>query len=95
VPKAYLIAHITVTDPDRYPEYTTLSTPAVESFGGRFVARGGTSEVLEGESKSRHVIIEFPDLETARAFYASDAYQEAASIRRTVAESDFVLVEGA
>lgn len=95
MPKAYLIAHVTVNDPERYKEYVRLDTPVVERFGGRFVVRGGEAEVLEGAAKDRHVVIEFPDMETARAFYASSDYQRAAAIRRATAESDLVLVEGA
>ena len=95
MPKAYVIAHITVTDPERYREYVTRDTPIVERHGGRFVVRGGRSETLEGASKNRHVVIEFPDMEAARAFYNSDEYQEVSRIRHATADSDLILVEGA
>ena len=95
MPKAYMIAHITVTDPERYREYVERDTPIVEAHGGRFVVRGGPSETVEGASKDRHVVIEFPDMEAARAFYRSDEYQEVAAIRQATAESDLILVEGA
>ena len=95
MPKAYVLAHITVTDPERYREYVTRDTPIVEEFGGRFLVRAGESETVEGASKDRHVVIEFPDLETARRFYRSETYQEVARIRRDTAESDIVIVEGA
>ena len=95
MPKGYVIAHITVTDPERYAEYVRRDTPIVERFGGRFLARAGPSETLEGASKDRHVVIEFPDMETARTFYRSDEYQEVSRIRQAFAESDLILVEGA
>ena len=53
MPKGYLICHITVTDPERYPEYVRRDTPILESLGAKFVVRGGTSETLEGETGSR------------------------------------------
>ena len=95
MPKAYVIAHITVTHPERYREYVTRDTPIVEGFGGRFVVRAGASETVEGAFKDRHVVIEFPDMDTARRFYHSDEYQEVSRIRRDTAESDIVIVEGA
>lgn len=94
MPKGYLIAHITVRDPERYKEYVALDTPVVERFGGRFVVRGGRSETVEGESLSRHVVVEFPDYETAMAFYNSADYQKAAEIRRATADSQLIVVEG-
>ena len=95
MPKAYVIAHITVRDPARYAEYVRGDTPVVERFGGRFLVRGGPSETLEGGSKDRHVVIEFPDMKTARAFWASEDYQRVAAIRREAADGDLILVEGA
>ena len=94
MPKGYVIAHITVRDPERYQEYVRLDTPIVERHGGRFVVRGGRSEVVEGETNERHVVVEFPSYEAARAFYDDPEYQKAAEIRRATADSVFVLVEG-
>ena len=56
MPKGYVIGHITVTDPDAYPEYVRLDTPIVEQYGGRFVVRGGQSEAPEGPMKDRQVL---------------------------------------
>ena len=94
MPKGYIIGHITVTDPEAYAEYVRRDTPILESYGGRFLVRGGRSEAPEGPMKDRHVVIEFPDYETARACYHSDAYQEVARIRKANALSDIVIVEG-
>lgn len=94
MPKGYVIAHVTVRDPERYKEYVALDTPLVERHGGRFVVRGGRSEVPEGQAHERHVVIEFDDYEAARAFYDDPEYQAAAEIRRATSDAVFVLVEG-
>ena len=94
MPKGYLIGHITVTNPDAYREYVERDTPVLEGHGGRFIVRGGASEVREGSFKDRHVVIEFPSLEAARTAYHDPVYQEIAGIRWANAESDILLVEG-
>lgn len=94
MPKAYIIANITVRDPEGYKEYIRLDTPVIESFGGRFIIRGGRSEVLEGSAFERTAVIEFPDYASARAMYDSLEYQRAADIRRATAEAVLILVEG-
>ncbi len=95
MPKGYIIGHITVTDPEAYKEYIRLDTPILENLGGRFVVRGGTSEVPEGETHDRHVVIEFPSYEAAKAAYHDPEYQKVADIRRGSAESVIIVVEGA
>ncbi|MEO0911382.1 MAG: DUF1330 domain-containing protein [Pseudomonadota bacterium] len=94
MPKGYWIGHITVTNPEAYKEYVDRDTPIIEGHGGRFIVRGGQSEAPEGPMKDRHVVIEFPDYETARAAYYSDAYQDVLKIRQANAESDILIVEG-
>ena len=94
MPKGYWIGHITVRNAEEYGEYIRLDTPVVERFGGRFVVRGGRNETPEAPMKDRHVVVEFPDYETALACYKSPDYQRAADIRKAHADSDFVIVEG-
>ena len=94
MPKGYWICHITVTDPEKYPEYVRRDTPILEALGGKFVVRGGTSETVEGEAHARHVVIEFPTFEMAKTAYEDKAYQEVAAIRWAAAESTVILVEG-
>lgn len=94
MPKGYIVAHVTVTNPEEYAEYVRLDTPIFERFGGRFLVRGGQSTHPENPQKDRHVVIEFADYETALACYNSADYQEAAKIRMAHADSDFVIVEG-
>jgi uncharacterized protein (DUF1330 family) len=95
MPKAYVIVDIDVTDPERYAAYRALAGPAVEAAGGRFLARGGATEVLEGDRvPHRTVILEFPDMQTARAWYDSPAYVEARHAREGAGVGSFVAVEG-
>ena len=69
MPKGYIIAHITVRDPDAYKEYVEKDTPILAGMGARFVVRGGRSSQVEGELHERHVVIEFPSYEEALAAY--------------------------
>lgn len=94
MPKGYLIVHVTVHDPEAYAEYVARDTPLVAAAGGRFLVRGGRSELLEGDLPERHVIIEFPSYAAALDFYRSEAYQDVARIRHANAESRLVAVEG-
>lgn len=91
---AYWIAHVTVTDPDRYRTYQSLAPVAFARFGARFLARGGEADTPEGPSHPRHVVIEFPDLATARACYASPEYAAARAARLGAAEVQIVIVDG-
>jgi len=94
MPKGYIIGHITVTDPEDYKEYIRLDTPILAQLGGQFIVRGGTSEVVEGDSQERHVVIEFPSYEAAKTAYHDPDYQKVAEIRRRSAQSVIILVEG-
>lgn len=92
---AYLIARVNVHDPEGYEAYKTKASAAIAAHGGRYLVRGGALEVLEGQDSGwRLVIVEFEDMETARSFYNSDAYQEAVRLRAPVSEGTFLLVEG-
>jgi uncharacterized protein (DUF1330 family) len=92
---AYVIAMINVTDPERYEVYKEMSPPAVAKYGGRYLARGGRSEVLEGGTEAnRFVLLEFDSYEKAAEFWTSPEYGAAKPHRRKSATSTFVLVEG-
>lgn len=92
--KGYIIGHITVTDPEGYPEYVAKDTPILQSHGARFIVRGGQSQTPEGTSQDRHVVIEFDSYEAAVAAYNDPEYQAVAEIRRRCADSTIILVEG-
>jgi uncharacterized protein (DUF1330 family) len=93
--KAYVIAHINVKDPARYADYVKLTPGTVAPFGGKFIARGGRSEKLEGDfTLNRVVILEFPSYEKAKAWYDSADYRHALAIRQSCSTGMLTLVEG-
>ncbi len=94
MPKGYIIGHITVNDPEAYKEYVERDTPILERLGGRFIVRGGPSEAPEGALYDRHVVIEFPSYEMAKAAYHDPDYQEVVKIRHRTADSRIIIVEG-
>ena len=92
---AYLIAKVNVTDMEQYKEYMKVTPGIIEKFGGRFIARGGEMVTLEGAAEAgRVVLVEFPSLETAVAFYNSADYQAAIKLREGVATASFMVVDG-
>jgi uncharacterized protein (DUF1330 family) len=92
---AYLIASVTVTDPEKYAGYMALTPGAIAAYGGRFVVRGGAHEVVEGRwPGSRNVVIEFPDLATAKRFFASPEYASAREQRQGAADFNAIVVDG-
>lgn len=93
--KAYVIANIDVKDPERYKDYVKLTPGSIAPFGGRFIARGGRSEKLEGETRAnRMVMIEFPSYDQAKAWYDSAEYRKALAIRQSASTGTLILVEG-
>jgi uncharacterized protein (DUF1330 family) len=92
---AYLIAEIQVRDAATYGEYTARTPSIIAKFGGRFIVRGGAVQTLEGESRHpRIVIVEFPSVQAARAFYDSPEYQAAKDIRTSASDARFRIVAG-
>ena len=92
---AYLIARLSIRDPAAYSEYTARTPAIIAQYGGRFLVRGGPTETLEGATCSeRVVVVEFPSMEVARAYYNSPEYQAAKSLRTPVSEAELILVPG-
>ena len=95
MPYGYVIAQITVTDPETYPRYVALVQPILEMFGGEFLVRGGRSESYEGTPPGeRNVIIRFPSYDAAMQWYHSEEYAEAKAIRMSASTSVQTIVEG-
>jgi uncharacterized protein (DUF1330 family) len=95
MPKAYVIVDVEVTDPTAYGRYRELSGPALEKYGGRFLARGGETWVLEGSHQPHRVVIsEFDSVDAAKQWYDSPEYREARAVRADAANGSFILVEG-
>jgi len=92
---AYIIAMVDVRDPVRYEDYRKMVLPTITAYGGRFIARGGKTEVLEGHWKlNRLVIVEFPTFDRAKAWWASAEYAEAKALRQATSDGTLVLIEG-
>lgn len=92
---AYIVANIDVTDPDAYADYRKGVAASLTPFGGRFLARGGRAEALEGSYPvSRVVIIEFPDYDRAKAWYDSPGYRDLRALRQRASRGDLLVVEG-
>ena len=94
MPKGYIIARLTVNDPEAYKAYAAAASAAMKIYGATILARGGRSEALEGDARPRNVILEFPSYEAARTYFYSPEYQAAIKLRRPVSEGELVLVEG-
>ncbi|HEY7500872.1 MAG TPA: DUF1330 domain-containing protein [Vicinamibacterales bacterium] len=92
---AYVIAMVDIKDPVRYEQYRQMVTPTITAFGGRFIVRGGRSDVLEGAWTPRRVVVlEFPSVERAKAWWSSSEYAEARAIRQATSEGTLIVVEG-
>jgi uncharacterized protein (DUF1330 family) len=92
---AYLIVDIKVNDPVRYEEYRKLVSPTLAAYEGKYLARGGTVKVLEGDLRpNRTVVVEFPTAARALEWWDSDVYRPVRQIRYDSADSRMLLVEG-
>ena len=92
---AYVIGEIEVTDPAAYEEYRRQVMAVVTKYGGKFIVRGGATEVLEGRlAPQRIVIIEFESLERAKAWWDSPEYRPLRALRQRASDGDLMLVAG-
>jgi uncharacterized protein (DUF1330 family) len=93
---AYVIGDVRdVRDAAALEEYRRSNTDAVARHGGRFIVRGGDVQLLEGDWDTRRIIvIEFPDLATARGWYRSDDYEPLKALRQSASDTNIILVDG-
>lgn len=92
---AYLIVDLEITDPVGYEEYKKLAGATVEKFGGKYIVRGGKSEVLEGRwDPKRVVVIEFESSERAKEWLNSEEYRQPRKMRHRTATTNMIVVEG-
>ena len=92
---AFVVVDIDVHDPVRYEDYKRLAEATVGAYGGRYVARGGRTAVLEGKwTPKRLVILEFESVERARQWWDSPEYRPARALRQATAHTSMVVVEG-
>jgi len=92
---AYIIIDITIHNAENYAGYLKLTPATIAAYGGKFIVRGGKTETLEGDwQPGRFVILEFPSLEKAKQWWASEEYAPAKAIRQANAATKMIVVEG-
>ncbi len=92
---AYVIAELEVRDPAAFERYRQMVPPTIAAFGGRYLARGGSCETLEGAwAPRRLVILEFPSMERAKQWWGSEEYAPAKALRQTCSRAQMVVLEG-
>jgi len=95
MPAAYVIAEIEITNPEGYKEYTAMVPATIAQYGGRFLVRGGKTQVLEGDWQDRRrVIIEFPSMDAARKWWDSPEYTKPKALRKANSNGRLILLEG-
>lgn len=92
---AYVVVEVEVEDPVRYEDYKKMVPPSLVAYGGRFLVRGGKVENLEGTwAPKRLVMVEFPSVEQAKAWWHSTEYAEAKALRQATSKTEMIVVEG-
>jgi uncharacterized protein (DUF1330 family) len=92
---AYVILDIEVIDSDGYAKYKELAPPSIPLYGGKYIARGGKTEALEGDwQPNRLVILEFPSVDLAKTWLNSPEYASARALRHKYAHTQAVVIEG-
>ena len=92
---AYVVVEIDIHDPEKYDRYRKLAPPSIAQYDGRYIVRGGTCQALEGTwSPPRFVMLQFPNVERARAWWSSPEYAEAKALRQSAATTRMLVVEG-
>lgn len=92
---AYIVVDIEITDPDEYQRYAEQTAATIERYGGKFLVRGGQPETIEGDWKTKRIVIlEFPSIEQAKKWYDSPEYSAIIGIRHRSAISNMLLVHG-
>jgi uncharacterized protein (DUF1330 family) len=92
---AYIIVEVDVHDPEQYEDYKKLTPGSLQPFDGKFIVRGGAAENLEGDwQPKRIVVLEFPSVERAKAWWASEGYAPAKALRQRTSTTRMIVVEG-
>ncbi|MCE9642107.1 MAG: DUF1330 domain-containing protein, partial [Betaproteobacteria bacterium] len=91
---AYIIVQVEVTDPAGYDDYKKMVPASLAAYGGKFAVRGAACETLEGSwQPKRVVVLEFPSMERAKQWWASDEYRDAKALRQRTAKTGMIVVE--
>jgi uncharacterized protein (DUF1330 family) len=92
--KAYWIGRVDVHNEEGYKPYMAANAAIFKKWGGKFVVRGGRFTPVEGQCRSRNVVIEFPDYDTALACYRSPEYQDNIKVRQPHSIAELIIIEG-
>lgn len=92
---AYIIVEVSIHNPEEYEDYKKLTPPSLKPFDGKFIVRGGRAETLEGDwNPERIVVLEFPTIEKAKAWWNSPGYAPAKALRQRTARTKMIVVPG-
>lgn len=92
---AYILVDVNIHDPEQYEAYKKLTPASLLPYGGKFLVRGGATEILEGDwQPGRLVVLEFPSVTQARAWWSSPEYSPAKALRQQAASTRMIVVEG-
>jgi uncharacterized protein (DUF1330 family) len=92
--KGYWIARVDIANPDGYKAYVAANAEPIKKHGGRFIVRGGRSELKEGSTRARNVVVEFPSYQAALDCYNSPEYQHTITMRAPHSTADLLVIEG-
>ena len=93
---AYVVVQVDIKDPVRYADYKEMVPASLEKYGGKFLVRGGKTHTMEGGwAPKRFVLVEFPSVEQAKAWWSSKEYAPAKALRQSCSETQMIVVEGA
>ena len=92
--KGYWVVHVDITDKDRYQQYMNANGATFGKYGARFLVRGGQFTTVEGNTRSRHVVLEFPSYQAALDCWHSPEYQSALAHRQGASNIDVMIIEG-
>lgn len=92
---AYIIVEVSIHNPAEYEDYKKLTPPSLKPFDGKFIVRGGKAETLEGDwNPERIVVLEFPTVEKAKAWWNSEGYAPAKALRQRTSRTKMIVVPG-
>lgn len=92
--KGYWIVRVDIADMEKYKAYIAANAQPLAQYGARFLVRGAPFESVEGTSRQRNAVIEFPSYQAALDCYRSPAYQAAIKLREHVSTADLIIIEG-
>ena len=92
--KGYWIVRIDISDPEKYKAYVAANAEPLRKHGARFLVRGGPFQPVEGGSRARNAVVEFPSYQAAIDCWKSSEYQRAIALRKDAATADLIVIEG-